>query len=40
MDWTAFFEKRPDLNPPGYEQVLEQIKAQPYVKPRKKQKKR
>ena len=40
MDWAAFFEKRPDLRPPGYDQVLEEIKKNPYVKPKKKGKKR
>lgn len=26
IDWRAIFEKRPDLNPPGYDQVFQLIK--------------
>lgn len=26
-DWVAIFAKRPDLEPPGYQDVLAQVKA-------------
>ena len=28
IDWSAIFKKRPSLNPPGYNQLLEQIRQE------------
>jgi hypothetical protein len=26
LDWSAFFQKHPELNPPGYEEAVEAVK--------------
>lgn len=27
IDWSAIFERRPELNPPGYQEVMESMRA-------------
>jgi hypothetical protein len=41
-DWTAFFNLRPELKPPGYEETVARIRENPFVKPKelKKEEKR
>ena len=38
MNWSEILKKGGVPEPPGYRQTVEAIKAEPYVKPRKKAK--
>ena len=40
MDWTEILKAGQIEEPPGYQETLAAIKAEPYVKPKKKAKKR
>ena len=40
MDWTKILKAGQIEEPPGYRETVEAIKAEPYVKPKKKAKKR
>jgi hypothetical protein len=40
MDWTELLKRGHIKEPPGYKEAVEAIKADPYQKPKKKQKKR
>tara|TARA_R100001230_G_C5519074_1_gene56933 strand:- start:364 stop:486 length:123 start_codon:yes stop_codon:yes gene_type:complete len=40
MNWTEILKAAQIKEPPGYRETLEAIKASPYVKPKKKPKKR
>ena len=35
-DWTEIFTKRPDLNPPGYDHVMNEMINNPWRNPKKK----
>jgi hypothetical protein len=40
MNWTAILKQGQIEEPPGYKETVKAIKADPYQKPKKKQKKR
>ena len=35
-DWTEIFTRRPDLNPPGYDKVIQDMANNPWKPPHKK----
>jgi len=35
-DWTEIFTARPDLSPPGYNQIIEDMRNNPWKPPHKK----
>jgi len=39
MNWTVLLKKGEIKEPPGYKETVKAIKADPYQKPRRKQKK-
>ena len=34
-DWQAIFTARPDLNPPGYDQLIDEMRNNPWRNPKR-----